>query len=69
MESQLERAALDSNLDVAAPVNADSMKQVRYTNGHGVKKSLEFGQDGECELFLEECKLMDNAKQVVHHSL
>ena len=66
MESQLERAALASNLDVAVPVNAESMKQVRYTLGHAAKKSLEFGKDGECQLFLQEFELLEKAKQVVH---
>ena len=68
MESGVERAALESNVDVATPANAYGVKQVRYTNGHGVKKSLEFRRDGECELFLEQGKV-EEAKQVVHHSL
>ena len=65
MESGVERAALESNVDVATPADAYGVKQVRYTNGHGVKKSLD---EGECELFLEE-RQVEEAKQVVHHSL
>ena len=46
MELGLERAALESALDVATPVNADSMQQVRFTSGHSAKTTLEFGRAG-----------------------
>ena len=51
------------------PVNADGLKQVRYTIGHSAKKSLEFGGDGECQLFVETAEQVEKAKPVVHQSL
>ena len=54
MESGVERAALESNVDVATPANAYGVKQVRYTNGHGVKKSLEFGRASTIDLKMSE---------------
>ena len=47
MEFGLEEAALASNVDVSVPADAESTQQVRFTSGHGVKKFLEFGMEGE----------------------
>ena len=69
MELGLERAALESALDVATPVNADSMQQVRVTTGHSAKTTLEFGRAGECQLYVERAEFVEKAKQVVHQSL
>ena len=63
MEIGLEKAALVSNVDVAVPANPESIKQVRYTIGHSAKKSLEFGGDGECQLFVEAAEQVERPSQ------